>query len=104
MIANATPQPELPAVDAKHPDHDTTRELLACLSPKYAVSMRAIAATIGVKYDEMMPRVARLRRDGINISINYAGQDATLRVHRTSWPRVEADALDYWHRRYGGQR
>ena len=103
MIANAN-QPELPAVDRSHPDHDANRELLCCLSPAVYVSLRAVGKTIGAQHDATVRRVQALRTKGYTIDMLPGVDGLYARVDRRSWPRVEAEALDYWHRRYGGER
>lgn len=104
MIANPTPQPELPAVDKNHPDHDATGELLCCLSPTVFVSLRSIGKTIGHEHDATFRRLQMLRGKGYAIDTLPGEQGVYAKVCRASWPRVEAEALDYWHRRYGGER
>lgn len=103
-MTTPTPQPDPHAVDKTHPDHDLTGELLCCLSPRVYVSLRSIGKTIGAEYDATFRRLQHLRGKGYAIDTLPGEQDVYAKVRRASWPRLEADALDYWHRRYGGER
>ena len=101
MIANPHPQPDLPAVDKLHPAHDAQRELLCCLSPAVYVSLCAVGNTTAHGHDATVRRVQALRAKGYTIETRAGVDGVYARVNRISWPRVEAEALDYWHRRYG---